>query len=115
MEERRRKSRFRLDPPLCVINPDTGDELGFAVDITPQGVQLTAPEKTYAIGRDEDIYILLTRPMFARQSIEVSGKCVWAKPADDSAMHCFGFSFTQVAPEMVGIIVSLIQEEDETY
>ncbi len=114
MEERRRKIRCPLNPSLAVIHPDTGEELGFAVDLSPQGMQMTAAAGRFKIGQEEQVFLLLPRPMFTRQSIEFEARCVWAKPGEDGAAWCYGFLFTEVGSDVVGIIVSLIYENEES-
>ncbi len=112
MRERREKPRHMLAPPLPVIHPDTGEELGLAIDISPEGMQMTGRENLFKIGQEDQVFLLLPRPMFTKQSIDFEARCIWTTPGKNGYPHCYGFQFTKISPDIVGIIVSLIYENE---
>ncbi len=103
MEERRMSKRRNLIFYLQVFDQSTDELLGFAVDITPEGLMLLS-NKPIDTGHDFTLRMTLPEEFSESNQIEFKAKSIWCEQDVNTDYYDTGFQLVDVEPETVSLI-----------
>lgn len=98
----RKSARYRLD-----IADDSGEHVGYVVDISPAGMRVRC-EPDVDIGGTSALRIVFPRWLGLGESLKVPGRFVWCRP--NPAGNEAGFAFADLRRKQQAKLESLIDQ-----
>jgi hypothetical protein len=107
--ERRRFKRRYLMYYSRVYNRQTGDVIGYMVDLTPEGAMIIS-EEPIEVGKDFRLRIDMPEEISQKASLDFEAKSVWCKPDIDPHFFGTGFYINNLPEQDINLIERMIQE-----
>ena len=108
MSEARRADREVINRYLRVYNRDSGDFVGYLVDITPGGAMLQSKQAIEPEQRFE-LRIELPEEMQGSREIVVNARSKWEKKEDNALFYHTGFEFESLTDDDTVRVRSLME------
>jgi hypothetical protein len=87
---------------------ETGELLGRAGDITPEGIRMTT-RKPLEPGRALTIRVRLPAAILGKTVVEAEAECRWCRRAENPALYDTGLKFRTMAPDDIEVVEEVIQ------
>ena len=108
MNERRCDQRFRATVYLKIDNHDTGNELGYLLDLSEQGLQV-AVQEPIEIGSTWQLLVKLDSAVNESTQFEVAVQNRWCRRSRTQDCFSCGMKFKTISRDDAMIVAQLIQ------
>jgi hypothetical protein len=109
MGEKRHLKRRELLYNLKVIDRETGEEIGYAVDINAQGLKFSSA-RDYTPGQRLEFSIELPHELMGKRSLNLVGVVRWCGPDLNPDLKAAGVQFSSVPSEDAEALVALMAQ-----
>jgi hypothetical protein len=107
--ERRKFKRRYLMYYSRVYNRQTGEVIGYMVDLTPEGAMIIS-EEPIEVGKDFRLRIDMPEEISDKASLDFEATSVWCKPDIDPHFYGTGFRILNLLEQDINLIERMIQE-----
>jgi hypothetical protein len=95
--EKRGIKRSKLFNNLKVLDAESGEGIGYAVDINLQGLRFSA-SRDFEPGRRLELSIELPQELLGRRSVRLAGTVKWCGPDLNPDLKAVGLQFSSISP-----------------
>lgn len=97
MAEKRGLKRNKLFNNLKVLDAQSGESIGYAVDINVQGLRFSA-SRDFEPGRRLELSIELPQELLGRRTVRLVGTVKWCGPDLNPDLKAVGLQFSSISP-----------------
>lgn len=109
MAEKRKLKRRELLYNLKVLDNETGELIGYAVDINAQGLRFSSSQD-YEPGRRLELSIELPHEILGKRSVKLTAEVKWCSPDINPELRAAGVHFSSVSPGEEEALVALMAQ-----
>ena len=109
MAEKRNLKRRELLYNLRVQDDETGELIGYAVDINAQGLRFTSSQD-FKPGQRLELSLDLPHEILGKRSVKLIGEVKWCSPDINPELRAAGVHFSSVTPDNEEALVALMAQ-----
>jgi hypothetical protein len=109
MAEKRNCKRRELLYNLKVLDNETGEPIGYAVDINAQGLRFSSSQD-FEPGRRLDLSIELPHEILGKRTVKLIGDVKWCGPDINPELRAAGVHFSSISSDDEEVLVALMAQ-----
>ena len=109
MAEKRNLKRRELLYNLKVLDDETGELIGYAVDINTQGLRFSSSQD-FKPGQRLELSIELPHEILGMRSVKLTGEVKWCGPDINPELRAAGVYFSSVSSDNEEALVALMAQ-----
>jgi hypothetical protein len=109
MAEKRNLKRRELLYNLKVLDDETGELIGYAVDISAQGLKFSSSQD-FEPGRRLELSLELPHEILGKRSVKLIGNVKWCSPDINPELRAAGVRFSSISSDDEETLVALMAQ-----